>query len=461
MAASVRGPVLAGRASRPSARVRSAAQRPVLRGTSTVGDLALAAVVTVAAVVAAAKGLLTVQDTGRVIVLPGMTYLPGPSHAQPHSLTGLSWALAGVVAATAPLAWRRTYPTSAFAVILAAFILTSGHATVIAIAAVIVAAYSAVAYSKYRWATLLGLPAGALIITVAYPAATAQVPERYTPLLVLLPTLALGSMMRMWRQRARDAAERLCLTQAAREAETRDALQTERARIAGELHDVVTHNVSVMVVQAGAARQALDVSPGDARAALQAIEASGRAAMTELRHLLGLLTPAEPAGPGAAAAAAVIADDHALRPQPSLAEVPALVARVRAAGLPVDLTVAAPPRELARGLDLAVYRVIQEALTNVIKHADRAPTAVRVEYRAGNLLADVANQAPAAPGDGPDGGHGRGLIGLRERIAVYGGSLDAGPRPGGGWRVRATIPLDAADAGHDAPTLSGIRGAPA
>jgi hypothetical protein len=240
MAASVRGPVLAGRASRPSARVRSAAQRPVLRGTSTVGDLALAAVVTVAAVVAAAKGLLTVPDTGRAIVLPGMTYLPGPSHAQPHSLTVLSWALAGVVAATAPLAWRRTYPTSAFAVILAAFILTSGHATVIAIAAVIVAAYSAVAYSKYRWATLLGLPAGALIITVAYPAATAQVPERYTPLLVLLPTLALGSMMRMWRQRARDAAERLRLTQAAREAETRDALQTERARIAGELHDVVT-----------------------------------------------------------------------------------------------------------------------------------------------------------------------------------------------------------------------------
>ena len=449
-----------GRASRPSVRVRSAAQRPVLRGTSTVGDLALAAVVTVAAVVAAAKGLLTVQDTGRAIVLPGMTYLPGPSHAQPHSLTGLSWALAGVVAATAPLAWRRTYPVSAFGLILAAFILTSSHATVIAIAAVIVAAYSAVAYSKYRRATMLGLLAGALVITVAYPAATAQVPERYTPLLVLLPTLALGSMMRMWRQRARDASERLRLAQAARQAETRDALQTERARIAAELHDVVTHNVSVMVVQAGAARQAVDVSPGDAREALQAIEASGRAAMTELRHLLGLLAPAESTGPATAPAAA-IADDRALCPQPGLAEVPALVARVRAAGLPVDLTVAAPPRELAQGLDLAVYRVIQEALTNVIKHADRAPTTVRVEYRAGNLLADVANQASAAPGAGPDGGYGRGLIGLRERIAVYGGSLDAGPRPGGGWRVRATIPLDAAGAGHDAPTLSGIRGAPA
>jgi len=462
MAASVGGPVMAGRAGRLAARVRSAAQRPVPPGACTVADVTLAAAITVMAVVAAAKGFLPVPHAARTTVLPGTTYIPGPPHAQPHLLAVPSWALAGVLATTVPLAFRRTYPTAAFAVILAAFILTSSRSTAVTAAAVIFAGYCAVAYSKYRRATLLGLAAGAAILTVAYPAAIAQVPERYTPLLVLLPTVALGNMMRMWRQRARDSAERLRLAQAAQEAETSRALQTERARIASELHDVVTHNVSVMVVQAGAARQVLDSSPADARAALHAIEASGQAAMTELRHLLGLLAPAEPVGLGKPAEpVAALEDGGALRPQPGLAEVSALVARVRAAGLPVSLTVTGTPRELPQGLDLAAYRVIQEALTNVIKHADRAPTAVRIEYRAHDLLADVANQAPAASPASRDGGHGRGLIGLRERVAVYGGTLDAGPRPGGGWRVRAAIPLGAASAAQDAPVPSGLRGTPA
>jgi signal transduction histidine kinase len=184
------------------------------------------------------------------------------------------------------------------------------------------------------------------------------------------------------------------------------------------------------VVQAGAARRVLDSSTSDAREALLAIEDSGRNAMTELRHLLSLIAPE-----GSAPAA------DALRPQPGLDLVPELVGGVGAAGLPVSLSVAGTRRELPAGLDLAAYRVVQEALTNVLKHAPAASTAVRIAYRNDDLLIEVTDDGAALTVR--ESGGGRGLLGLRERIAIYGGSLDAGPRPGGGWRVRATIPLDA------------------
>jgi signal transduction histidine kinase len=464
----------AGRAARLADRARSAARRPVLSGVSYAGDIALAMVVAIAAVVTAAKGLLYVPRSGPTIVLHGGTYLTGPPYPS-HLLAVPSWALLGVVAAAAPLAFRRTCPTGAFAVILIAFIATSSYATAITMGTAIFAAYCAVAYSKYRRTTLLALLAGAVIITVAYPEATAQVAARYTPLLVLLPTVAVGNMMRMWRERAGESADRLRLAQDEHETEKRRAVELERARIASELHDVVTHNVSVMVVQAGAARRVLEASPGQAslageaqlaREALLAVEGSGRAAMTELRHLLGLLAPTEPtAPPGEPGTArepgAADADNGALRPQPGLDQVPALIDRIRAAGLEAGLSVTGTPRDLPQGLDLAGYRVVQEALTNVIKHAGQAPTAVRIEYRAHDLLIDVANEAPASPGTGLGGGNGRGLIGLRERAAIYGGSLDAGPRPGGGWRVRATIPLQEASAADDVAAAAGFRKAPA
>jgi len=468
VADSAGGPVPGGPAGGLAARVRRAAQRPVLFGLSYAGDLALAAAVTIAAVVTAARGLLYVPRPAHTIVLPNLPYtFPPPQHAHlEHLLAVPSWALAGVVATTLPLALRRTYPTTAFGVILVAFIATRTYSTAITVAAALFGAYCAVVYSKYRRMALLCLLAAAVIFTVAYPEATTQVPERFTALLVLLPTAALGNMMRMWRQRAGESADRLRLAQASHEVQTRRAVELERARIASELHDVVTHNVSVMVVQAGAARRVVDSSPGDVRAALAAIEEGGRSAMTELRHLLGLLAPAAPSGePGTAGQPAELSADDALRPQPGLADVPALVARVRAAGLPVGYATTGQPRDVPQGIDLAAFRVVQEALTNVIKHANRAPTAVRVEYRARDLAIDIANEAPAGPGAGPGGGNGggngRGLIGLRERISIYGGSLAAGARPGGGWRVRATVPLDQASAGDDAPAPAGVRGIPA
>ena len=462
----------AGWAARLAARVRSAARRPVLSGASCAGDVVLAAAVTIAAVVTAARGLLYVAPAGRSIVLPGMTYIPGPPHSQPHALAVLSWALLGVVTTTAPLAFRRTCPTGAFAVILVAFIAARSYATAVSVGAAIFAAYSAVAYSKYRRTTLLALLAGAIIITAAYPEATAQVGARYTALLVLLPTVAAGSMMRMWRERAGESADRLRLAQAEHEAEKRRAVELERARIASELHDVVTHNVSVMVVQAGAARRVLEASPGEtslageaqlAREALLAVEGSGRTAMTELRHLLGLLAPVE--GAAEAVAETTVAADAghgALRPQPGLDEVPALINRVRAAGLVAELSVTGTQRPLPSGLDLAAYRVIQEALTNVLKHAGPARTVVHVEYRPRELLIKVSDDGrpagPRAAYDEPPGPGGRGLIGLRERIALYHGEFDAGPRPGGGWRISARIPLEPVADGQ-AAISAGFRAA--
>jgi signal transduction histidine kinase len=441
-----------------AALVRAASARPVLGGTSYVLDVGIAAVATIAAVVAAIGGYLpavtmiaapqhpggqqslaelrrrVLEATHAIAAGPG-THLPVLT-TPAHLSAAPSLAMAGVVLTTAPLAFRRTYPASAFCVIVLAIIATTRYSTAVTIAAAVFAAYSAVVYSKNRPAALGCLAAAVVVVTLDYPKIGPQIPGRAAPLLVLLPTVALGYMMRMWQQRAGESAARLRQAEAEHLEVTRRAVEEERARIAAELHDVVTHNVSVMVVQAGAGRRVLDISPGDAREAMLAIEASGRTAMTELRHLLGLLAPS--GWPELDAAA----DQSVLRPQPGLAEVPALVARVRAAGQRVERSVMGKERELPPGPDLAGYRVVQEALTNVIKHADGARTKVRIEYRPHDLVIDVTN---AAGGPGPSaGGSGRGLIGLRERVAIYGGSLEAGPRPGGGWRVRATIPLEPA-----------------
>jgi signal transduction histidine kinase len=434
-------------------------------------------VATIAALVVAIEQFRRVNGPGG-FVLPGRAGVEPVWRQAPFGLS--SWALPGVALTTAPLAFRRTYPITAFWVILAAIIATSGSThTTITFASVIFAAYCAAAYSPFRRLALLSVLVAAIIVTAAYPDTSPPVPARFGALLVLLPTVAVGIAIRTWRRRAGESAERLRRAQQEHEAETRRAVQEERARIASEMHDVVTHNVSVMVVQAGAARRVLDSSPGDAREALLAVEASGRTAMTELRNLLGLLAPsgeAEPGRdemtvPGGTAGVPVPggAGDAALTPQPGVARIPALLARVCEIGMPIELTVDAPagtPPVLPPGIDLAAYRVVQEALTNVMKHAGPVRTTVRIQYRPRDLLITVSDDGPppdsaaaAAPGAGEGvgpGSGGRGLNGLRERIAVYGGELDAGPRPGGGWRLTVRIPLE--PAAGDLPVLPEFQG---
>ena len=387
-------------------------------------DLAIAAVATLASL---AWVIESAHPGGAVAVFPGPhgeVFLRPPAGVPVLALLGLALT-------TAPLAFRRRYPATAFYVLMTAVFAVHDYITTVTFAAAILAAYSAVVYSRYHRLALLLVTAAAAIITAAFPNTTPPVPGRLTAVLVLTPTAAVAVMMRTWRQRADDSAARLRRAQAEHEAQTQRAVEAERARIASELHDVVTHNVSVMVVQAGAARRVLDSSPGQAREALLAVEASGRTAMGELRHLLGLLAPADKLAGG---------DDSALVPQPGIGQVRALVERVRAAGLTVELTITGT-RELPPGEDLAAYRVVQEALTNVIKHAGAARAVVSLEYHPDALLITVADDGRPGPPAAERGG--RGLIGLRERIALYGGELDAGPRPGGGWRVRARIPLEA------------------
>ena len=351
--------------------------------------------------------------------------------------------LFSAVVITVPLALRRIRPLTAFWVVFVGIFLAGSYFNIVMFIAVLLAAYSAVVYSRYRGAALISVPLAGLIITAIFSDTTLPVPGRLTALFILVPVALVGNAVLVWRRRVGDSQARLRQTQAEHEAATARALAAERARIAGELHDVVTHNVSVMVVQAGAARRVLAASPGEATAALLAVEASGRTAMIELQHLLGLLSPVDGMQPPGAGP---------LRPQPGLDRLQPLIDRVAAAGLPVDLTVSGRPRALPPGLDLACYRVVQEALTNVIKHAGQARTAVRLDYRPDELIIDVTDDGPAVSAR-PGGG--RGLLGLRERVSLYGGEFDAGPRPAGGWRVTARLPLepqpadttDTADAG--------------
>jgi signal transduction histidine kinase len=346
-----------------------------------------------------------------------------------------------LLVACALLATRRRYPLAACSLLMIELLATR-YATPIALFIVVFAGYSAVKYSRFRGAALVAVPWLWVIV-----GAVLWGPTALLILMSLALTVTVGYAVHAVGERDRVLAEH--------EAATRRALELERARIASELHDVVTHSVSVMIVQAGAARQVLAEAPGEARAAMVAVEASGRAAMTELRHLLGLLSPTQ--APGEEAGASDDAAAAELEPQPGLGQLQVLVDRLRAAGLPIDLRVGELPRDLSPGLDLSVFRVIQEALTNVIKHAGKPPTTVSLTNSDGQLLVEVADTgrpilaaAPAVPA-----GAGRGLIGLRERIALYGGELDAGPMGGGGWIVRAWFPLDGATLRHRSAAPAG------
>jgi signal transduction histidine kinase len=235
--------------------------------------------------------------------------------------------------------------------------------------------------------------------------------------------------------------ERGWLLERERETAAQLAVDAERARIARELHDIVSHTVSLMVIQAGAARQVLATEPASAAEAMLAVEAAGRDAMTELRHLLGVLSPT-------AEGDLAVEDGGTAAPQPSLSRLTPLIDRVAFAGLPVDVRISGEPRPLPSGVDVTAYRIIQEALTNALKHGDGVRAEVTVRYAERYLRIEVLNSGPSvlqgdpAPRDQVGGDSpGRGLVGLRERVAVYGGELDARRRLGGGYRVRARIPL--------------------
>ncbi len=242
------------------------------------------------------------------------------------------------------------------------------------------------------------------------------------------------ALVRAKRAHARALEERGWLLERERESAAQNAVDAERARIAHDLHDIVSHNVSVMVIQAGAARHVLETEPDQAEAALLAVESAGRDTMAELRHLLGLLAPQ----------ASGEAEDE-LSPQPSLSRLSPLIDRIAFAGLPVEVRISGEPRPLPTGVDVTAYRIIQEALTNALKHGDGVKAEVTVRYADHALRVEILNSGPSVLTGGRAAtvsGEGRGLLGLKQRVAVYGGDLDARRRIGGGFRVRAKIPLE-------------------
>jgi signal transduction histidine kinase len=221
-------------------------------------------------------------------------------------------------------------------------------------------------------------------------------------------------------KRRAEAAER------ARADEAERAVLEERARIARELHDVIAHSVSVMVVQAAGVRRLLPPEQERERQALETVEKTGRQALAEMRRLLGVLRTE--------------ADRPELRPQPGLTTVQQLVEQIRTAGLPVELAVEGEPVELPPGIDLAAFRIVQEALTNTLKHAGPAHAWVLVRYGPRELELTVSNDGKTTAADAD----GYGLVGMKERVHLYGGTLEAGPRHGGGYSVSAKLPLESA-----------------
>jgi signal transduction histidine kinase len=221
-----------------------------------------------------------------------------------------------------------------------------------------------------------------------------------------------------------EAKERAARAEREREERARLAVSEERARIARELHDVVGHSVSVMTVQASAVRRLLEPDQERERAALLVVEQTGREALAEMRRMVGVLRRPEEA--------------PALAPQPTLEQLERLIENAREAGLPVELRVEGEPVQLSAGVDLTAYRLVQEGLTNALKHARAAKAEVLVRYTDGHVELTVSDDGPGG-GDGDKGGHG--LVGMRERVSVYGGELEAGPRPEGGYALRARLPV--------------------
>ena len=399
------------------------------------------------AVLAAVLGLTSFQAaTGdppslRQPVPPG-ELPPVPQVDPPGTVLG---AFVLVVVLCAPLILRRRYPLAVLWTTIGASLLVLVPGAIdrpnlypCVVLASLIAVFSAAAYSPYH---LPALAAPAVIAPLGLW--LVAVPAPYVPFVVLAPVVAAAGGHHLWNRRAGEDRERLSAQAREQEQALREAAAGERARIARELHDVVTHHVSVMVIQAGAARLVLAGSAenpqGDeAREALLAVESTGRAALTELRHVMGLLAPTgDPTaadsdeGQGALVAA----------PQPGLESLPVLVGRMRDAGVPVRLTVSGDVRPVADGVGLAAYRVVQEALTNTVRHAAGAAATVVLEITPEHLRIEVTDTG----GDATTSKHGgRGLIGLRERLAVYGGTLHAEARPGAGYRVEARIPLEPA-----------------
>ena len=361
-------------------------------------DLAVAAVLTVAAQLEVWLGKGAPTDHHRVVAA-GVSLL-----------------------ATGAIALRRRWPLAIGVVVAWAVALQLAFAGDPQIIAASIGWFCAL-YGLTVWTSTRGFVLGVALLVLSF-GVTLAAPEGPAANSVVLFGLVTLIVMLLVRRVVGDRERRAQLAERERDVAAREAVVEERARIARELHDAIAHNVSMMVVQAGAERRLLNGGGESTREVLETIEQVGRGALTEMRRLVGMLR-SENGDP--------------LAPQPGLGDLSALATQVREAGLPVELLVEGERRELPVGIELSAYRIVQEALTNALKHAGDAHATVRVRYRDDSLELEIADDGAGGPTPVATGGHG--LVGMRERVALYGGRFDAGRRASGGFQVRALLPI--------------------
>ncbi|HEY4333583.1 MAG TPA: histidine kinase [Ilumatobacteraceae bacterium] len=333
------------------------------------------------------------------------------------------------IAATAPLVWRRRNPIPVVAIVVTGqfvleFVGVSGPGGL----SIMIAVFSFATYTNgihravaAKVLAMLGLGA----LTVGFIDGRIDLGRLISAVLFLVGAFVLGDNVQRRRLHHQAQADQVEREERERELMSRQRVQDERSRIARELHDVVAHSVSLMIIQAGAARRSMASAPQQAEAALKDVESTGRQAMDELRRVLGVLRAGD--------------ESHELAPQPSLASVRALIDNDPT--LPVQLSeVGTPPEDVPTAIGLSLYRVVQEALTNIRKHGGQVRhVAVHVAYEAERVMVQITDDGRGASVAINADGHG--IVGMRERMALCGGTLSAGPRVGGGWQVRASAPL--------------------
>ena len=337
------------------------------------------------------------------------------------------------VGVSVPLLWRRSHPAATLWIVLisgavGAALVAPKQAGFEPFVALVVAYYSLGANADRRTSTL-NVTGTLLVSAVGGVISVAAGEEKMgNTLPILVWTFAawlIGRIIRSWRSRAAELEQLNRVLQEQRDVQMQAAAAVERGRIARELHDVIAHNISMIVVQAGAAARVLEGDQPEVTKALAAIEATGRQTVDEMRGLLGVLRRDD--------------DGLALAPQPGLGDLEALVTQVRDAGLAVELTIEGRPVALPKGVDLSAYRIVQEALTNSLKHANGAHARVTVRYDSAAVEIEIHDDGQTGPGGNGSGG-GHGLIGMRERVALWGGALTAG-RGEAGWTVHARLPV--------------------
>jgi signal transduction histidine kinase len=348
-----------------------------------------------------------------------------------------TFAFVTIVIASASLILRRHLPLIVFGIVVTTvglFYLRGGGDFLSLLG--LSAFYAVAAHARDRrraWITLL-ISAPALF-AIAWFTVIDQ-PDGYdldsaaSMVAFLVGTIAVGTLVRNRQRVFADSEHRASAAEADRQANAARAVAEERSRIAREMHDVVAHGMSVISVQAAAAQEIVHDDPDKAAEVLGRIENVGRQSLNEMRRMLGILRNGDDSG-------------ASLAPQPSLVDVPGAVKRSVEAGVVTDLVITGDVRELSPGVELTAFRVVQEALTNVLKHAGpTAIAAVSIDYRTDDVVIDISDNGRGAVSRLANAGGGNGLIGMRERVEIYGGSLSTGPRTGGGYAVRAVLPTD-------------------